>query len=458
MRRLLAFLRAPAHPVRALVAVLIITAVVEIGVMALIDAATGWRMGHGVREWLLDAALLAVIAAPLLWYLVIGPIRASANVARGRARDVRRRSRVLAEDRERLSAAVAAANDVVFLTDTTGLITFVNPAFTELYGYTAADVVGRETPRILKSGLLSPEYYQHLWARLAAGQPVSAEHINRTKDGRLIVVEASASPVRDGAGHVRGFVAIQRDISDRKQMEQALRESEEQLRQAQKMDAVGRLTAGVAHDFNNVLTVVSGYTEFLLQDKTLTAEQRLEVDEIAKAAGMAVALSRKLLMLSRPGETVPVLLDLNEVIAGMESLLRRTMSAEIELVLRLGDGLSPIHADRAHIEQVILNLVVNARDAMGAGGTLTIETGNVMLAGRPRVRLGISDTGHGISPDVRARLFEPFFTTKAAGKGTGLGLSTVMNIVKDNQGHIDVASEPGRGATFAIYLPPADTA
>ncbi len=254
------------------------------------------------------------------------------------------------------------------------------------------------------------------------------------------------------------------DITDSKQVEEALKASEEQFLQAQKMEAVGRLAGGVAHDFNNLLTAIRGYSDLLLQQIDARSPYRKEVEEIHKAGERASALTRQLLAFSRKQVMQPKVLDLNEVVAGMEEMLRRMVDENIDLITVLRPDLWSVQVDRGQIEQVVMNLVVNARDAIERGGKITIETGNVVLdeeyvyrhavvAPGAYAMLAVSDTGIGMDEDTKVRLFEPFFTTKEQGKGTGLGLSTVYGIVKQSNGYIWVYSELHRGSTFKIYLP-----
>lgn len=259
--------------------------------------------------------------------------------------------------------------------------------------------------------------------------------------------------------------ALRQEITERKKTEEALRLSEEQLRQAQKMDAIGRLAGGVAHDFNNILTAILGYSELLLEHLAPNDPMRRQIEEIRAAAERAATLTRQLLIFSRKQELTVEVLDINAGITNIETLLRRLIGEDIELVTHLKTEDGCIQADASQLEQVLMNLVVNARDAMPHGGTLTIETANVDLAsdypgllpdnkpGGPYVMLSVSDTGVGMSKEVQSHLFEPFFTTKEKGKGTGLGLSTVYGIVKQNGGLISVCSEPGKGSTFKVYFP-----
>ncbi len=357
---------------------------------------------------------------------------------------------------QKLMRAVEQAENTIFMTDPQGTITYVNPAFGRLYGYTREESLGR-TPRILKSGRYESGFYERFWQRLLAGESVTGEFVNRTRDGRLVTVEAAASPVLGGDGERLGFIAVQNDITGRKLLE-------ERFRQTQKMEAIGHLAAGVAHDFNNLLTAILGYSGLLAARLPEGSALMEDVDEIRKAAESAASLTRQLLAFGRKQVLEPRRVNLNEIVEGMRKMLQRVVGEGVDLITVLDDVIGSVHADVGQIEQVILNLAVNARDAMPRGGTLTIETTDVELDGDstrervpirpgPYVLLAVTDTGNGMDAETRSRVFEPFFTTKAKGKGTGLGLATVYGIVKQSGGYVWVYSEPGRGATFKIYLP-----
>jgi signal transduction histidine kinase/ActR/RegA family two-component response regulator len=260
------------------------------------------------------------------------------------------------------------------------------------------------------------------------------------------------------------YASVMASLNQRKQTEEALRQSEDHLRQAQKMEAVGRLAGGVAHDFNNLMTVIMGRTELLLSRLEENEILSRNAEEIKRTAERAVSLTQQLLAFSRKQVLTPKVLDLNTVVANMERMLRRLIGEDIDLATVLGPALDRIKADPSQLEQVIMNLVINAADAMPSGGRLTIETTNTYLdQGYARnhpsvlpgsyVMLAVSDNGTGMDADTQARIFEPFFTTKGQGKGTGLGLATVYGIVKQSGGYIWVYSEPGWGTTFKIYLP-----
>lgn len=615
----------------------------------------------------------------------------------------------------RLEKAVDGSNDVVIMTDATGVITFVNPAFSQTYGYNPEEVVGKTTPRILKGGQVTPETYKAFWEMLLEKRHVRAEIINKTKDGRLLTIELSASAILDARGNITGFLGIQRDVTERKRADEAMRKSEaslaeaqqiaqvgnwewdivhdrawwseemyrifgvdpegpmptievslklmhpddrgsveaalkaafdeakpyaidyrivrpdgteravhaqgevkfdeahrplrmvgtvqditegkraeealraseeryrllfehnlagvcrasyegglldcndayarilgyesreeilaqpvlglyfdpaereaywarlkergslssyelrlrrkdgspvwiltndrivedqgqlvkeatlidiserkraekalkktqEQFLQAQKMEAVGRLAGGIAHDFNNLLTVINGYSDLMLESAPTDGRERSHLEEIRRAGKRAAALTRQLLAFSRKQVVAPKVLDLNAIVEGAQTMLRRLIGEDIVFVAHLARPLGQVKADPGQVEQVIMNLVVNARDAMPKGGKLTIETSNAELgeeyarshayvAPGNYVMLAVSDTGCGMDAETQSHIFEPFYTTKEQGKGTGLGLSTVFGIVKQSGGHVNVYSEAGRGTTFKVYLP-----
>jgi signal transduction histidine kinase/ActR/RegA family two-component response regulator len=284
------------------------------------------------------------------------------------------------------------------------------------------------------------------------------------KDGKKLYGEVSVSLIRSSTGEPVGFRGIARDITERKRAEKEMAALQEQLTQSQKMEAVGRLAGGIAHDFNNLLTVIKGYTQLSLLDLKENNPLWENIQEIQKATERATNLTRQLLAFSRRQILDPKVLDLNSLLRDTEKMLRRMIGEDIELVTRLSEGLGRVKIDPGQIEQVILNLAVNARDAMPSGGKLTIETANAQsdegyalthlgLTPGHYVRLSVSDTGVGMSREIQEKAFDPFFTTKEKGKGTGLGLSTVHGIVTQSGGKIWVYSDPGHGTTFKIYFP-----
>jgi len=483
--------------------------------------------------------------------------------------------------------AIERSSDAVFMTAPDGTITYVNPAFERLYGFTSSEAIGK-TPRLLKSGAQDAGFYERLWATLVAKQVAPSVMINRTKGGGLVHVESTANPILDGGGEILGFLAIQRDITERRRVEQRLRESEQalreseaqyrglfdnnpvptwlfdtetmrflavncaavckygysrdefsrmsvmdirppedvprlsalardarpgviaygvwkhrkkdgtfieaditgqtlevrgrrcmivyaqdvtgqklledQLRHAQKMEAVGRLAGGVAHDFNNLLSVILSYADIALESLPPGHPLRDDIAEVARAGRRATELTRQLLAFSRRQVLQPKVVDLNESLAGMQKMLARVLGEDIEMRVDAGEALWKVKVDPGQLEQVVMNLVVNARDAMPDGGTLTIETRNVEFDEAsaclhpgtrpgPHVSLAVSDDGVGMDEATKARVFEPFFTTKDPGRGTGLGLSTVFGIVQQSGGSIVVDSAPGEGTTFEICFP-----
>jgi len=271
------------------------------------------------------------------------------------------------------------------------------------------------------------------------------------KNGNVIWIEQRSVIVRDPSGQVIAIEGIARDISERRQLE-------EQLRHSQKMDAIGRLTAGVAHDFNNLLTVINGYSDLSLREIPAGNPARRKIDEVRKAGDQAAALTRQLLAFGRKQVSQPKLVDVNAAVNSNLGILRRVIGEDIQLVTTLDPELRPIKCDEGQIEQVLLNLAINSRDAMSRGGKLTIQTTNTLAseAGADQIMLSVTDTGCGMDAATQLRVFEPFFTTKGSGRGTGLGLSIVSSIVKQNGGKIELDSRPEGGTTFKIYLPTAE--
>jgi two-component system, cell cycle sensor histidine kinase and response regulator CckA len=322
----------------------------------------------------------------------------------------------------------------------------VNDAAIRHYGYARAEFLGMAITEIRPREDVD-DLLADLEARGGPGSTNPGTWRHQKKDGTLIDVEITAGRVIF-EGRPAALV-LAHDVSERRRLERRLAEAE-------KMEAIGRLAGGVAHDFNNLLTVISGYAEILLARGD--GNGREELGEIAHAAEQASALTRQLLAFSRRQVLHPRVLDLNEIVAGMEPMVKRIIGDDIDVRVRLATGLPAVEADRAQLERVILNLAANARDAMPRGGRLTVETSSAELDAGPGVLLAVSDTGVGMSEEVRRQAFEPFFTTKAQGAGTGLGLATVFGVVSQSGGSVYVYSEEGLGTTFKIYLPAADAA
>jgi len=354
-------------------------------------------------------------------------------------------------------ALASAANGIV-ITDHNGHILYVNQAFQQLTGFSAGEVIGH-TPAVLKSGQHDDAFYRQMWQHMKDGKVWRGELINRRKDGTLYQEEMTITPVRNATGKVTNYIAIKQDVSERRNLQQ-------QLQQAQKMESIGRLAGGIAHDFNNLLQAITGFSSILLADLGEGDPRRGDVEEIDRAAQRAVALTRQLLAFSRKQKMEMVALDVNHVVQGTEKMLRRLIGENIALESKLGADLPPVLADSGQLEQVIVNLAVNARDAMPEGGRLILRTRKVNLPAQAvpdmgsappgdYLELSVEDNGTGMSPAVRERLFEPFFSTKGAGKGTGLGLAVVYGIVRQHAGFVDVATTPAVGTTMTVFLPVA---
>jgi PAS domain S-box-containing protein len=374
----------------------------------------------------------------------------------GAAQDITDRKR--ADERMRLLArAIESTNEMVSVTDMDDRFTFVNRAFLETYGYSMDELIG-QTHALVRPlegaddlfGDVSRETRRGGW---------QGEVPNRRKDGTQLLVSLNTSLIRDDAGQTIGTLGVARDITARRSLE-------DQLRQSQKMEAVGQLAGGIAHDFNNLLTAIHGYAGLLTDSLPEADERRGDVDQIRQAAERAAALTKQLLAFSRKQILAPRVLRLGDVVGELIPMLRRLLGEAVDLKTVLAERGS-VKADTGQLEQVLVNLAVNARDAMPKGGHLTIETTDVIVDNAysrrhagvrpgPHVVLAVSDSGHGMDAATQQRVFEPFFTTKPVGQGTGLGLATVHGIVTQSGGHIWVYSEVNRGTTFKVYLPRTD--
>jgi two-component system cell cycle sensor histidine kinase/response regulator CckA len=356
----------------------------------------------------------------------------------------------------KLWRSVEQSADTVIIMDRSGVIEYVNPAFEALTGYSRQEAIG-QTLGILKSEQQAGELYEEMWNTVLSGNVFRGIVMDRKKNGETLIIEKALTPLRDGQGEITHFISTGRDITERRKLES-------DLRQAQKMDAIGRLAGGVAHDFNNLLLVISAYAELMLDSLIENHPLRKNVAEIMNASRRAADLTRQLLAFGRKQMQSLQVLDLNTVVGEIATMLPRLIGEDIELVFVPEHDLGKVKADPVQIEQVVMNLAANARDAMPGGGTLTIETATVrvdesyvqrhsIVPVGEYVLLTVADSGEGIAPEHMAHIFEPFYTTKEAGKGTGLGLATVYGIVKQNGGFVWVYSEPGLGTTFKIYLP-----
>ncbi len=359
-------------------------------------------------------------------------------------------------DRKRLSAAIEQSAESIMVTDANAHIQYVNPAFEKISGYTREEAIG-QNPSMLGSGQQDVEFYRELWATLSSGKTWNGRFINRRKDGSLYTEDALISPVCDTTGTVINYVAVKRDITEQLRVT-------EQLQQSQKMDSIGRLAGGVAHDFNNMLGVILGHAEMAIE--LIQPEHPIHEDllEIQKAAERSAALTRQLLAFARKQAATPKVLNLNDTIEGMLKMLRRLIGEDIELRWNPQADLWPIQIDPSQIDQILANLCINARDAIAGVGKITIETHNVVF--RPAeaekqtgatpgdfVRIDFRDTGCGMTPETLGHIFEPFFSTKKKGLGSGLGLATVYGVIKQNNGFIQVHSRLSQGTLFHIFLP-----
>jgi PAS domain S-box-containing protein len=350
---------------------------------------------------------------------------------------------------QRYRGIVESASEGVWMLDEVDRISFVNRAMARMLGFEVHELLGRRALEFMV-GESEPVGRRALRQRETGGAPQRHELAMRCSDGSEIWVEMSATPLEDDRGRYIGAVSMVADMTERHVARAERERLEVRLQQSQRLETVGQLAGGVAHDFNNLLAVILNYAYFVRERLPEDSELRADLEEIRHAAERASELTHQLLVFSRRETIRPVVLDLNEVVRDMERLLGRTIGEHVELVTGLETDECLVEADAAQLEQVVLNLVVNARDAMPAGGTIRIET---RLGAE--VLLTVSDDGEGMEPEVAARAFEPFFTTKPKGAGTGLGLATVYGTVTGAGGHAEIDSGPGRGTTVRVYLPRA---
>jgi len=362
----------------------------------------------------------------------------------------------LAVERSAPVGLVAVGND--------GCLLYANATFCRMVGWSEDELIGQRAPFPYWSKEHAPELEARFRKLIEQGGSSPYDGIFRRRNGEEFVVDIAPSPLLDDAGNRLGWIAAVCDATDRvKALEERARLTD-QLVHAQKMEAVGRLAGGVAHDFNNLLSVIVNATEFIAEEATDLGPCQEDVDEILKAAGRASALTRQLLVFSRREITIPAIVDINVVLSSLEKLLRRTIGEDVTLTCRTAREPLLVKMDSGHLEQAIMNLVINARDATPSGGSISLSSARLDLDPGSAERLGnlhpgpfvtieVADTGTGMSADVLARVFDPFFTTKPAGKGTGLGLSIVYGIVQEAGGHVSVSSEVGRGTRIRIHLP-----
>lgn len=356
----------------------------------------------------------------------------------------------------RLYQAIHQSPSSVVVTDVGGNIVYVNPKFSEVTGYSDDEVLGKN-PRILKSGHTSRKEYELLWRTITSGEIWRGEFRNRKKNGDLYWEIASIGPVKDENGKIINFVAVKEDITERRAVE-------EQLRHSQKMQAIGQLTGGISHDFNNLLTIIVGNLQLL--ESEVREDERLHafVSDALWAAVRGGELTHRLLSFARLQPLRPAITNLNSIVGGLTDLLQRTLGSTIDVRVDLAPSIPSVLVDKGELERALVNLAINARDAMAEGGTLTIRTGTAVfdaeeaqqhgeLTPGSYVTLSVSDTGVGMSPEVMERVFEPFFTTKPGGQRSGLGLSMVYGFLKQSGGHIIVDSKQGAGSTFTLLFP-----
>ena len=385
------------------------------------------------------------------------PLRDAAGVIYGlRAvgRDITKQ-RMAEEQYLKLSRAVEQSPVAFVITDAEGRVQYVNPKYTEGSGRTLEDILDQATA-VLRDGHADEASYQAMWAAVRATREWHGELVSERGDGRTVWESVQVSSLLGPTGEVTNLLCLREDITERKRLEH-------ELRQSQKMESLGTLAGGIAHDFNNLLAIINGYAEFCLNHSADADQARKSLQEIYRASQRASGLVRQILTFSRKNEVRYAPFDLNQQVRELVKLLAETFPRTVSFELQLTDNLPPLLADQSQAQQILLNLCVNARDAMPPGGTITVSTqlragstlGGVMGVDLAKnyACLRVADTGTGMTPEVRARLFEPFFTTKPGTQGTGLGLAVVYGIVKSHHGFIDVTSTPGVGSAFTVGLP-----
>jgi len=402
-------------------------------------------------------AILVVSTILVLGLLIWWSVNSLADLEAAQARS-HRELRSQSDALRRQAQLIDLSNDAIIIADTRRVITGWNGGAEKLYGWKEAEAIGQVIHDFLQT--VSPVSFQEMDNVLGRKYRWDGELVHTRRDGRKVTVDSHQVLLQDAGGEPGGILEINRDISDRKHLE-------EQLLQSQKLESVGQLAGGVAHDFNNLLTVINGYSIMALDELPADHGLRELIEEICKAGDRAASLTRQLLTFSRRQVRSLSNFVLNDSVLDLEKMLRRLIGEDVELILSLDPDPAVIRNDRGHVEQVLMNLAINARDAMPKGGKLVIETSHATvdelyaevhfgLVQGSYAMLIVSDTGEGMSPEVKARIFEPFYTTKEQGKGTGLGLSTVYGIVKQSEGAILVYTEPGKGTTFKILFPAVD--